>query len=199
MKPAEGVLKELVLHVRPPRDRAIVLTEWNSSGPTDPNWIAAWERRSSSAIVIKSPICVKQTQKSTGLTSRLLLVSTGWLFGFRRSIAATRRVRSQARRGECSTRSAPNTCPVEGRHFKMGTNCLPARAGRTRALAGRHVRGWWRRADPRCHADERQNPDRIGIEVPPSAGAQNVSIATPTAACLAFRSHHWTSRGAQFR
>jgi hypothetical protein len=41
MKPAEGVLKELVLHVRPPRGRAIVLTEWNSSGPTDPNWVAA--------------------------------------------------------------------------------------------------------------------------------------------------------------
>jgi hypothetical protein len=125
MKPAEGVLKELVLHVRPPRGRAIVLTEWNSSGPTDPNWVAAWERRSSSAIVIKSPICVKQTQKSTGLTSRLLLVSTGWLFGFRRSIAATRRVRSQARRGECSTRSAPNTCPVEGAALQDGKTAEP--------------------------------------------------------------------------
>jgi hypothetical protein len=73
----------------------------------------------------KIAACVKQTQKSTGLTSRLLLVSTGWLFGFRRSIAATRRVRSQARRGECSTRSAPNTCPVEGAALQDGKTAEP--------------------------------------------------------------------------
>jgi hypothetical protein len=41
MKHAEAILKELVLHVRPPRGCAIVLTEWQSSGPTDPNWVAA--------------------------------------------------------------------------------------------------------------------------------------------------------------
>jgi hypothetical protein len=41
MRSAEAVLEELVLHVRPPRGCAIVLTEWKSSGPTDPNWVAA--------------------------------------------------------------------------------------------------------------------------------------------------------------
>ena len=41
MKHAEAMLKELVLHVRPPRGCAIVLTEWKSSGPTDPNWVTA--------------------------------------------------------------------------------------------------------------------------------------------------------------
>jgi hypothetical protein len=41
MRAAEAILKELVLHVRPPRGCAIVLTEWKSSGPTDPNWVAA--------------------------------------------------------------------------------------------------------------------------------------------------------------
>ncbi len=38
---AEAMLKELVRHVRPPRGCAIVLTEWKSTGPTEPNWIAA--------------------------------------------------------------------------------------------------------------------------------------------------------------
>jgi hypothetical protein len=41
MRQVETVMRELVLHVRPPRGCAIVLTEWKSSGPTDPNWIAA--------------------------------------------------------------------------------------------------------------------------------------------------------------
>jgi hypothetical protein len=41
MKTAEAMLNELVLHVRPPRGCAIVLTEWKSNGPTDPNWVAA--------------------------------------------------------------------------------------------------------------------------------------------------------------
>lgn len=41
MKSAEAMLKELVLHVAPPRGCAIVLTEWKSSGPADPNWVAA--------------------------------------------------------------------------------------------------------------------------------------------------------------
>jgi hypothetical protein len=38
---AETMLKELVLYVGPPCGCAIVLTEWKSSGPTDPNWVAA--------------------------------------------------------------------------------------------------------------------------------------------------------------
>jgi hypothetical protein len=41
MRAAEATLKELVLHVSPPRGCAIVLTELKSSGPTDPNWVAA--------------------------------------------------------------------------------------------------------------------------------------------------------------
>jgi hypothetical protein len=41
MKSAEAILRELVQHVRPPRGCAIVLTEWNSGGPVDPNWVAA--------------------------------------------------------------------------------------------------------------------------------------------------------------
>jgi hypothetical protein len=39
MKSAEAMLEELVSHVRPPRGCAIVLTEWKSSGPTEPNWV----------------------------------------------------------------------------------------------------------------------------------------------------------------
>src|SRR5262245_37867479 len=41
MKSAEAMLEELVSHVRPPRGCAIVLTEWKSGGPTEPNWVAA--------------------------------------------------------------------------------------------------------------------------------------------------------------
>ena len=41
MKTAEAMLKELVIYVRPPRGCAVVLTEWKSTGPTDPNWVAA--------------------------------------------------------------------------------------------------------------------------------------------------------------
>jgi len=41
MKSAEATLKELVLHVRPPRGCAIALWEWTSSRPTEPNWVAA--------------------------------------------------------------------------------------------------------------------------------------------------------------
>jgi hypothetical protein len=41
MKSAEVILKELVLHVRPPAGCAIVLTEWMQGGPTGPNWVAA--------------------------------------------------------------------------------------------------------------------------------------------------------------
>jgi hypothetical protein len=41
MKSAEAMLNELIRHVRPPRGCAIVLTERESSGPSDPNWVAA--------------------------------------------------------------------------------------------------------------------------------------------------------------
>ena len=41
MRAAGAVLKELVRHVGPPRGCALVLTEWRSSGPTDPNWVAS--------------------------------------------------------------------------------------------------------------------------------------------------------------
>ena len=41
MRAAGAVLKELVRHVGPPRGCALVLTEWQSSGPTDPNWVAS--------------------------------------------------------------------------------------------------------------------------------------------------------------
>ena len=40
MKSAEVMLKELILHARPPRGCAISLTERESSGPTDTNWVA---------------------------------------------------------------------------------------------------------------------------------------------------------------
>jgi hypothetical protein len=41
MRSANAVLRELVLHVQPPRGCAIVLMEWASSGPVDPNWVIA--------------------------------------------------------------------------------------------------------------------------------------------------------------
>jgi hypothetical protein len=41
MKTAEAMLKELLLHVRPPRGCAIVLTERESSGPKNLNWVAS--------------------------------------------------------------------------------------------------------------------------------------------------------------
>jgi hypothetical protein len=40
MRNARAVLEELVLHVRPPKGYAIVLTERPFSRPSDPNWIA---------------------------------------------------------------------------------------------------------------------------------------------------------------
>jgi hypothetical protein len=40
MRNARAVLEELVLHVRPPKGCAIVLTERPFSKPSDPNWIA---------------------------------------------------------------------------------------------------------------------------------------------------------------
>ena len=44
MRAAEATLKELVLHVSPPRGCAIVLTELKSSGPTDPNWVDSFKQ-----------------------------------------------------------------------------------------------------------------------------------------------------------
>jgi hypothetical protein len=41
MKSAEGMLKELVRHVRPRRGCAIVLRERKAGGSTEPNWIAS--------------------------------------------------------------------------------------------------------------------------------------------------------------
>jgi hypothetical protein len=41
MKTAEAMVQELLRYVRPPKGCAIVLTERPSSGPTDPNWVAA--------------------------------------------------------------------------------------------------------------------------------------------------------------
>ena len=41
MKTAQVMLKELVSYVSPPPGCAIVLTEWKSRGPAEPNWIAA--------------------------------------------------------------------------------------------------------------------------------------------------------------
>ena len=41
MKRAEAMLEELVRHVRPPRGCALVLTEYKTTGSTDPNWVAA--------------------------------------------------------------------------------------------------------------------------------------------------------------
>jgi hypothetical protein len=40
MRNARAVLEDLVLHVRPPKGCAIVLTERLFSKPSDPNWIA---------------------------------------------------------------------------------------------------------------------------------------------------------------
>jgi hypothetical protein len=41
MKHAEAMLRELILHVRPPVGCAIVLLEWEPKGPDDQNWIAS--------------------------------------------------------------------------------------------------------------------------------------------------------------
>ncbi len=41
MKHAEAILKELALHVQPPRGCVIVLTEWKLRDQNDPNWVAA--------------------------------------------------------------------------------------------------------------------------------------------------------------
>ena len=40
MRDARAVLQELVLHVRPPKGCAIVLTERPFRTPSDPNWVA---------------------------------------------------------------------------------------------------------------------------------------------------------------
>jgi hypothetical protein len=40
MRHARTVLQELVLHVRPPKGCAIILTERPSKTPSDPNWVA---------------------------------------------------------------------------------------------------------------------------------------------------------------
>ena len=87
MKRAEAMLEELVQHVRPPRGCAIVLTEYNSTGSTDPNWVAAsgnMELQSSSVTVRKSPDGAGQTHKSTGQALRFLPVNVAWPFGFQR-------------------------------------------------------------------------------------------------------------------
>lgn len=41
MRRARAVLDELLTHVQPPRGCAIVLTEWKSDVPPEPNWVAA--------------------------------------------------------------------------------------------------------------------------------------------------------------
>jgi hypothetical protein len=41
MKHAEAMLREIVLHVRPPRGCAIVLLEWESKRAEDENWVAS--------------------------------------------------------------------------------------------------------------------------------------------------------------
>ncbi len=41
MKSAKTMLTELARHVRPPRGCAIVVVEWKSSAPPEPNWLAA--------------------------------------------------------------------------------------------------------------------------------------------------------------
>jgi hypothetical protein len=41
MKTARQVLKELTRYVKPPRGCAVVLTEWKSTAPPEPNWLAA--------------------------------------------------------------------------------------------------------------------------------------------------------------
>ena len=79
MRAAEATLKELVLHVSPPRGCAIVLTELKSSGPTDPNWVAAcgiMEARRLSRFNEKVVDCGGRTRRSTGLTCRFLSAGT---------------------------------------------------------------------------------------------------------------------------
>ena len=41
MRSARAVLTELVVHVHPPRGCGIVVTEWKSDLPPEPNWLAA--------------------------------------------------------------------------------------------------------------------------------------------------------------
>jgi hypothetical protein len=41
MKSAETLLEELIYHVRPPRGVAVAITEWTSTHPSEPNWVAA--------------------------------------------------------------------------------------------------------------------------------------------------------------
>jgi hypothetical protein len=41
MKSAEAILKELAQYVRPPRGCSVVLIEWKSNAPPEPNWLAA--------------------------------------------------------------------------------------------------------------------------------------------------------------
>jgi hypothetical protein len=41
LKPAMRLLEDVVLHVRPPAGCAITVTERPTSGPDDPNWVAA--------------------------------------------------------------------------------------------------------------------------------------------------------------
>jgi hypothetical protein len=79
MRAVQATLKELVLHVSPPRGCAIVLTELKSGGPTDPNWVAAcgiMEAQPLNRFNGRSLSCGGRTRRSTGLTSRFLSAGT---------------------------------------------------------------------------------------------------------------------------
>ena len=95
MKDAETVLREITLHVRPPRGCAIVLLEWEPKVPNDQNCIASyrnmWTRRVSFVSTKKLPRCGRRTRSLIGLRFRSVWVRTAVpLFGFPRSRAIKR-------------------------------------------------------------------------------------------------------------
>jgi hypothetical protein len=56
MKSARELLREIALHVKPPRGCAIVLTEWKSDVPPEPNWRAA-------AGIMHAQMLIRYTEK----------------------------------------------------------------------------------------------------------------------------------------
>lgn len=65
MRSAQAILKEFVSHIGPPPGCAIVLTEYNSSGPIPLNWVAhvaTWTRGNSYFTMKSSLNCVRLIQ-----------------------------------------------------------------------------------------------------------------------------------------
>src|SRR5262249_55428489 len=75
-------------HVRPPRGCAIVLTEWKSRGPTEPNWVAATGNMEAQKLARYNEKIAELRKTDPQIDwSDVKILRTAWSFGFRRSTA----------------------------------------------------------------------------------------------------------------